>query len=796
MNNILKQINEIHSDFFNFLNTISNQEKKILIVGEINNLLQKHIDDSPNNSDLLERIIRHLQEIIIHNSVIYLDFRIKIGHSEFCVANLDEEIIDKIPIKEYLIAKEEFVNPDVDKNIVTLDFKPFYDNYPSVRDESNIGAGVDYLNKFLSSKMFNDIEKWKDLLFGFMKLHKYNNQQLILNDRIESATQLINKIKEAKKRLKEMNGSISYEEIKYELQELGFENGLGKNVKEIHSNLGLFDTLLHSPDNTTLKEFLSKIPMIFNVVIVSIHGYFAQQNVLGLPDSGGQIVYLLDQAKALEKSLSESLSNAGIDITPKIIILTRLIPNAGKTKCNQRLEKVLNTKNTWILRVPFRTHNPAVTDNWISRFEIWPYLEEFAEDSHTELKAEFGGQPDLIIGNYSDGNLVSYLLSKKFNVTHCCIAHALEKSKYLFSDLYWEDMEDQYNFSLQFTADLIAMNSSNFQITSTYQEIAGTENTVGQYETHKHFTLPGLYRVENGIDLYNTKFNIISPGVNEGIFFPYTKSAKRNVKKTQYLNELLFENLHDEEVYGELENPDLIPIFSMARLDKNKNLTSLVRWFGESEELQEKSNLIIVAGSIDVNKSNDKEEIDEINHMWYLINEFKLHKKIRWIGKLFRKNDSGELYRVIADKKGIFVQPGLFEGFGLTVLEAMVSGIPVIATKYGGPLEIIQNEKNGFHIDPVQKEESIEILSNVVERFHNDSNYWDKISQNGIKRVNEAYNWKLYSNKLLSLSKIYGFWKYLTDLDTKDMDAYLDIVYHLLYKPRANRLLEKHNNQI
>ena len=45
-------------------------------------------------------------------------------------------------------------------------------------------------------------------------------------------------------------------------------------------------------------------------------------------------------------------------------------------------------------------------------------------------------------------------------------------------------MEDQYNFSLQFTADLIAMNSSNFQITSTYQESAGTENSVGQYETH------------------------------------------------------------------------------------------------------------------------------------------------------------------------------------------------------------------------------------------------------------------------------------------------------------------------
>lgn len=793
MINILKNIDKQKSEFFNFLNVLSEQDKKLFIVGEISEIFQNYKLQNSNSSSL-SNILQYIQEVVVEGSILFIDFRYKIGQSEFYAANLEEEIIYKIEIKDFLLVKERFVNPEINDNIVTLNFKPFYENYPSVRDESSIGAGVEYLNKFLSSKMFNDIDKWKDILFNYIKLHKYNNQQLILNDRIESPNHLIKSIKETIKILNQFEDKTPNTEIKHRLQELGFEIGLGKDVGEIKENLKLFDSLLHSPDNTTLKKFISKIPMIFNIVIVSTHGYFAQQNVLGLPDSGGQIVYLLDQAKALEKALIDSLKKAGIEILPKIIILTRLIPNAEGTKCNQRLEKVLNTKNTWILRVPFRTHNKKVTDNWISRFEIWPYLEEFADDAAIELKAEFNGQPDLIIGNYSDGNLVSYLLSKKFNVTQCCIAHALEKSKYLFSDLYWESMEEQYNFSLQFTADLIAMNSSNFQITSTYQEIAGTEFTVGQYETHKHFTLPGLYRVENGVDLYNIKFNIISPGVNEGIFFPYTKTARRNLKKQSHLNQLLFENLQDDEVYGELDNPDLIPIFSMARLDKTKNLTSLVRWYGESEELQKKSNLIIVAGKIDANKSDDKEEIEEINHMWYLINEYNLHNKIRWIGKLFRKNDSGELYRVIADKKGIFVQPGLFEGFGLTVLEAMISGVPVIATKYGGPLEIIQNRKNGFHIDPIKKEESIKILEEIVNKFTDSPKYWEEISQNGIKRVNEAYNWKLYSEKLVTLSKIFGFWKYLTDLEMEDMGSYLDIVYHLLYKPRAQKLLEQHNS--
>ena len=161
------------------------------------------------------------------------DFRVKIGHSEFFSVNTDEEVIFKIPIKDYLIAKEKFVNQDISDNIVTLDFKPFYENYPSVRDVNNIGAGVDYLNKFLSSKMFNDIDRWKEVLFNYVKLHKYNNQQLILNDRIKSSDHLIENIKKTIKRLNDLDQEALFEEIKHELQDLGFEVGLGKDVKEI-----------------------------------------------------------------------------------------------------------------------------------------------------------------------------------------------------------------------------------------------------------------------------------------------------------------------------------------------------------------------------------------------------------------------------------------------------------------------------------------------------------------------------------------------------------------------------------
>lgn len=46
------------------------------------------------------------------------------------------------------------------------------------------------------------------------------------------------------------------------------------------------------------------------------------------------------------------------------------------------------------------------------------------------------------------------------------------------------------------------------------QEIAGHEAMMGQYESYKTFTLPGQYRVVEGIDVYDPKFNIVSPGNN------------------------------------------------------------------------------------------------------------------------------------------------------------------------------------------------------------------------------------------------------------------------------------------
>ncbi len=789
---------EEKSDLRSFISELRHQEKGYLLRNDILNVYNEFCSkyQKEENSSHLSKLIYYTQEIIQDNTNLCFIFRPKIASQE--VYRLTEDLsVESISVQELLDIRDRLVNrfhPN-EGDLLELDFGPFYDYTPTIRDPKNIGKGVQYLNRYLSSKLFQDAKQWLEGLFNFLRLHHYNGIQLLINDRIKSQQQLSEQLKKAIAFVSDRPSDQPYEEFRFDLQIMGFEPGWGNTASRVQETLNILDELIDSPDPQTLEAFISRIPMIFKIVLVSAHGWFGQEGVLGRPDTGGQVVYVLDQAKTLEQQLQEDAILAGLEklnVEPKVIILSRLIPNSDGTLCNQRLEKVHGTENAWILRVPLREFNPNMTQNWISRFEFWPYLETFAIDSEKELLAEFQGKPDLIVGNYTDGNLVAFLLARRLKVTQCNIAHALEKSKYLFSNLYWNDLEEKYHFSLQFTADLIAMNAANFIISSTYQEIVGTPDSIGQYESYKSFTMPDLYHVVNGIELFSPKFNVVPPGVNENAYFPYTRNEDRVESDRLRIEEMLFTLEDSSQIFGTLDDPNKRPLFSMARLDRIKNLTGLAECFGQSKDLQEHCNLILIAGKLRVEESGDNEERDEIVKLYNIIEQYNLQGKIRWLGVRLSKSESGEVYRVIADHQGVFVQPALFEAFGLTVLEAMISGLPTFATQFGGPLEIIQNKVNGFYINPTNLEETADKIRDFIIKCEQNPNYWNEISKQAIDRVYSTYTWKIHTTKLLSLARIYGFWNFNSKENREDLLRYIETLFHLIYKPRAQALLEQH----
>jgi sucrose synthase len=163
---------------------------------------------------------------------------------------------------------------------------------------------------------------------------------------------------------------------------------------------------------------------------------------------------------------------------------------------------------------------------------------------------------------------------------------------------------------------------------------------------------------------------------------------------------------------------------------------------------------------------------------------------MRWVKHVDRMM-GGELYRFVADRRGAFVQPALFEAFGLTVVEAMVCGLPTFATCFGGPSEIIEHGISGFHIDPNHGDQAADLMAEFFERCADDPEHWTTISQGGIDRVNSRYTWKLYAERMMTLARIYGFWKYMTNLDQAETRRYLEMLYALQFRPRAQAILDQ-----
>ncbi|QMS92286.1 sucrose synthase [Nostoc edaphicum CCNP1411] len=744
-------------------------------------------------SSSVGKLIQYTHEIILEEESTWFVIRPTIANQEVWKLTADLSRFEQMTPQALLDVRDRSVNR-YQPHILEIDLHPFYEGSPRIDDPRNIGQGLAFLNRYLCSQLLTDPQYWVEMLFQALHGLQYDGIRLLLSDRISSGIQLAKQIKPALKLLSERSPDEPYENFRFDLKELGFEPGWGNTAARVSETLELLDRLIYSPEPGILETFVARVPAVFRVVLVSIHGWVGQQDVLGRDETLGQVIYVLEQARSLENELCEQIKLAGLDqlgIKPHVIILTRLIPNCEGTFCNLHLEKVEDTENAWILRVPFGEFNPEITNNWISKFEIWPYLEQFALDAEKELLAQFKVKPNLIIGNYSDGNLVAFLLSRRMKVTQCNIAHSLEKPKYLFSNLYWQDLEDQYHFSVQFTADLISMNAADFIITSSYQEIVGTPDTVGQYESYKCFTMPQLYHVVDGIDLFSPKFNLVPPGVNETIFFRYSQKEDRDSHLRTQVHELLFSR-EDTQIFGHLDQPNKRPIFAVDTITSINNLTGLVECFGKSQALQERCNLIILSSKLHPNEAINSEEAEEIQKLYDIIDKCNLYGKIRWVGMRIPSSELGETYRVVADSQGIYVHFARFESFGRSILEAMISGLPTFTTQFGGSLEIIENQEDGFHINPTDLEGTAKKILDFLDKCDTHAEHWQEVSEWMSQRIHHKYNWHLHSNQLLLLAKMFSFWNFVAPENNEARDRYMETLFHLIYKPRVEKILEKH----
>ncbi len=430
------------------------------------------------------------------------------------------------------------------------------------------------------------------------------------------------------------------------------------------------------------------------ITLISLHGLIrANDPEYGRDaDTGGQVKYVLELAKEL----------AAQPEVREVELLTRQILDAKIGACYGQLEEPIATKAK-IVRIPFGPKR------YLRKEALWPYIEMFIDQTLVHFRRQ--ELPDIIHGHYADAGLAGAQLSRLLRIPYVFTGHSLGRVKLQRMSMGKsnpEALERRYRFRARNEAEEIALETAAMVVTSTSQEVEQ------QYSVYEHYV--------------PERMEVIPPGVDLQQFSPPPENWQASGVSAQ------FDRF--------LREPHKPIILTLARPDERKNLEKLVEVYGQSEKLQELANLVLVMGA--------REDLDElrpgqrtvIENVIRLVDKYDLYGKVAYPKS---HSDVPDLFRLAVIRKGVFVNPALTEPFGLTLLEAGATGLPIVATNDGGPRDIIANCDNGLLIDPFDGS----AIERALLRVLMEPKQWEAWSKAGIVGTRKHYSWSNHARRYL-----------------------------------------------
>ncbi len=446
------------------------------------------------------------------------------------------------------------------------------------------------------------------------------------------------------------------------------------------------------------KQTAVAAPRVDNlkVVLISLHGLIrAREPELGYDaDTGGQVKYVLELAKEL----------ASLPQVASVELLTRQIIDPKVSDDYARLEEPISD-NAKIVRIPFGPKR------YLKKESLWPFIEMFVDQTLVHFKRT--GVPSIIHGHYADAGLAGALLARLLCLPYIFTGHSLGRVKRQRLSLGKVDaraLDKKYKFHTRIEAEETALETASMVVTSTNQEVEQ------QYALYDHYQPSRMEVIPPGVDL--TLFSPCGPDWQQP---PIAAELKRFLRE-----------------------PDKPIILTMARPDERKNLEKLVHVYGNSEALQEVANLVMVMGTRDDLHELPSAQRKIISHILYLFDRYDLYGKVAY-PKTHTPSDVPDLYRLVAHSRGVFINPALTEPFGLTLLEAGATGLPIVATHDGGPRDIIANCDNGLLVDPLDDD----AIERALLRVLTETDSWQAWSQGGIEGTRKHYAWGNHAKRYL-----------------------------------------------
>ncbi len=450
---------------------------------------------------------------------------------------------------------------------------------------------------------------------------------------------------------------------------------------------------------------MNDMPSLY-IQMFSIHGLIRGDNIeLGRDaDTGGQIKYVLE----LGQELSRHPSIAHIDLFTRLIDDNRVSDDYGVPV------ETVNDKFR-IVRVQ------CGGKKYIRKELLWPHLDEFVDKTikftkHNEVL------PDVVHAHYPDAGYVVTHLSRIFGLPFVYTGHSLGRSKLqklLAGGMPESDIIKKYKIDRRIAAEEEVLANADLVVTSTRQEVSD------QYDLYENKDVP--------------EFTVIPPGIDIEKFYPFYHD---NLSGSDVAENVMYARASlQKEMNRFFSRPEKPLILALCRPDKRKNISGLIEAYGEDLELQAMANLAVFAGirkDIDTMEENEREVL---TGMLLMMDKYDLYGKMAIPKKHDFELEVPVLYRIAADTRGVFVNPALVEPFGLTLLEASASGLPIVATRDGGPEDILRNCENGILVDPTRPAN----IGAAIRKIIADPERWETYSKNGVLNVRKHYTWKQHA---------------------------------------------------
>ena len=451
-------------------------------------------------------------------------------------------------------------------------------------------------------------------------------------------------------------------------------------------------------------------PEGLHIQMFSVHGLIRGTNLeLGRDaDTGGQTKYVVELARAL----------AARDDVARVDLFTRRIEDDAVSDDYAREIEPL-ADGAQIVRIE------AGGTAYRRKELLWPTLDAFVEGV-LRFNREQGITPDVVHGHYADAGYVALELASYLGLPLVWTGHSLGRNKVEVlrgAGVDDEAMEQRYKIAHRIDVEEEMLRKADVVIAST---------------THE---------VERGYELYEghdmAQYRVIPPGVEVGRFYPYFYDLDEGWDPGESVMRARVRVRRELERF--FNDPEKPIILAISRPDKRKNIEGLVTAYGEDPELQAIANLAIFAGVRKDIREMEENEREVLTELLLRMDFHDLYGKMALPKKHDPDTDIPVLYRLAAASRGVFINPALVENFGITLIEASASGLPIVSTDHGGPQDIVANCDSGVLIDARDTGE----IQDALKRILVDEAAWDRYSENGVNGAREHYAWRAHAESYL-----------------------------------------------